>query len=162
MVVVTDPKSLFPLLNSGEGDIAAARLMPPVGPTTALEDQSPVSFTHALYRTEPVLVQQYKPPSAAGEGTQKALAPGPADTLPEVDIQARLVTRPSQLAGRTVSLPEKSAYHQTLIELSEEISGDIYVVEMGEKIQDETLAQTVARGQVQLHVLQKNMEYVKE
>src|SRR6266704_6077570 len=25
MVVVTDPKSLFPLLNSGEGDLAAAR-----------------------------------------------------------------------------------------------------------------------------------------
>ena len=45
MVVVTDPKSLFPLLNSGEGDIAAARLIPPVGPTTALEDQSPVSFS---------------------------------------------------------------------------------------------------------------------
>src|SRR6185295_1152272 len=35
MVVVTDPKSLFPLLNSGEGDIAAARLMPPAGPTAA-------------------------------------------------------------------------------------------------------------------------------
>ena len=81
MVVVTDPKSLFPLLNSGEGDIAAARLIPPVGPTAALEDQSPVAFTRALYRTEPVLVQQDQPPSAAGEGTQKALAPGPADSV---------------------------------------------------------------------------------
>src|SRR6266550_9569869 len=58
MVVVTDPKSLFPLLNSGEGDIAAARLNPPVGPTAALEEQSPVSFSRALYHTEPVLVQQ--------------------------------------------------------------------------------------------------------
>jgi len=162
MVVVTDPKSLFPLLNSGEGDLAAARLTPPVGPTTALENQSPVSFTRALYRTEPVLVQQDKPPSAAGEGTQKALEPGPADTLPEMDIQARLVTRPSQLAGRTVSLPEKSAYHQMLIELSEEISGDIYVVEMGEKIQDETLAQKVARGEVQFTVMQKNLADLKE
>src|SRR5688572_2474162 len=75
MVVVTDPKSLFPLLNSGEGDIAAARLIHTAGPTTALEDQSPVSFTRALYRTEPVLVQQEGPPAAAGEGTQKALAP---------------------------------------------------------------------------------------
>ena len=162
MVVVTDPKSLFPLLNSGEGDIAADRLIPPVGPTTALEDQSPVSFSRALYRTEAVLVQQAQPPSAAGEGTEKALAPGPADPLPEVDIQARLVTRPSQLAGRTVSLPEKSAYHQTLIELSEEISGDIYVVEMGEKIQDETLAQRVARGEVQFTVMQKNLADLKE
>ena len=162
MVVVTDPKSLFPLLNSGEGDIAANRLIPPVGPTVELEDQSPVSFTRALYRTEAALVQQDQPPSAAGEGTEKALAPGPADQSPEVDIQARLVTRPSQLAGRTVSLPEKSAYHQTLIELSEEISGDIYVVEVGGKIQDETLAQKVARGEVQFTVMQKNLADLKE
>ena len=162
MVVVTDPKSLFPLLNSGEGDIAAARLMPPAGPTVALEDQSPVSFTRALYRTEPVLVQQGEPPSAAGEGTQKALEPGPADPLPEVDIQARLVTRTSQLAGRTVSLPEKSPYRPTLIELSDEISGDIHVVEMGEKIQDEALAQKVARGEVEFTVMQKNLADLKE
>jgi membrane-bound lytic murein transglycosylase F len=162
MVVVTDPKSLFPLLNSGEGDIAAARLMPPAGPTGALEDQSPVSFTRALYRTEPVLVQQGEPPSAAGEGTQKALAPGPADPLPEVDIQARLVTRTSQLAGRTVSLPEKSPHRPTLIELSDEISGEIHVVEMGEKIQDEALAQKVARGEVEFTVMQKNLADLKE
>ncbi|HBB88968.1 MAG TPA: lytic transglycosylase F [Blastocatellia bacterium] len=162
MLVVTDPKSIFPLLNSGEGDIAAARLTPPVGPTVALENQSPVAFTRALYRTEPVLVQQDQPPSAAGEGTQKALSPGPADESPEVDIQARLVTRPSQLAGRTVSLPEKSAYHETLIELSDEISGDIHVVEMGEKIQDETLAQKVARGEVEFTVMPKNLADLKE
>ncbi len=133
ILVVTDPKSLFPLLNSGEGDIAAARLIPPVGPTVALEDQSPVSFTRALYRTEPVLVQQGEAPAAAGEGTEKALEPGPADPLPEMDIQARLISRPAQLAGHTVNLPEKSPYRSTLVELSDEISGDIHVVEMGEK-----------------------------
>jgi membrane-bound lytic murein transglycosylase F len=162
MVVVTDPKSLFPLLNSGEGDLAAARLMPPAGPTAAIEDQARVSFTRVLYRTEPVLVQQGEPPSAAGEGTEKALAAGPADPLPEIDIQARLVTRAAQLAGRTVSLPEKSAYRPTLIELSDEISGDIHVVEMGEKIQDETLAQKVARGEVEFTVMQKNLADLKE
>ena len=162
MVVVTDPKSLFPLLNSGEGDLAAGRLIPPEAPTAALEDQSPVHFTRALYRTEPVLVQQDAAPSAAGEGTEKALAAGPADPLPEIDIQARLVTRPAQLAGRTVNLPQQSAYRRTLVELSDEISGDIHVVEMGEKIQDETLAQKVARGEVQFTVMQKNLADLKE
>jgi membrane-bound lytic murein transglycosylase F len=161
-IVVSDPKSLFPLLNSGEGDLAAARLMPPAGPTAAIEDQAPVSFTRVLYRTEPVLVQQGEPPAAAGEGTEKALAAGPADPLPEIDIQARLVTRAAQLSGRTVSLPEKSAYRPTLIELSDEISGDIHVVEMGEKIQDETLAQKVARGEVEFTVMQKNLADLKE
>ncbi len=120
------------MLNSGEGDIAAARLIAPVGPTTELEDQSPVSFTRALYRTEPVLVQQDAAPSTAGEGTEKALAPRPADPLPEVDINARRVTKPSQLAGQTVSLPERSAYRRTLVELSDEISGYIYVADLKE------------------------------
>jgi membrane-bound lytic murein transglycosylase F len=162
MVVVTDPKSLLPLLNSGEGDIAAARLIPPVGPTTALENQSPVSFTRALYHTEPVLVQQGEPPSEAGKGTEKVIKPGPADLLPEIDIQARLVTKPSQLAGRRVDLPEQSPYHRTLVELSDEISGEIYVVETGGKIQDETLAQKVARGEVEFTVMQKNLADLKE
>src|SRR5437016_11566788 len=83
MVVVADPKSLFTILNSGEGDIAADRLVP----TT--ENEKDVSFTRALYRTEPVLVQQEAPPTKAGKGAEKVLAAGPADQLPEVYIQGR-------------------------------------------------------------------------
>jgi membrane-bound lytic murein transglycosylase F len=160
MIVVTDPKSLFPLLNSGEGDIAAARLIPTNEP--AAVSQAPVEFTRALYRTEPALVQQAEAPSAAGEGAEKALESGPADPAPEVDIEARLITRPSQLAGQTVSLPEKSVYRQTLVELSDEITGDISVVEVKGKTQDEALAQKVARGEVQFTVMQKNLGDLKE
>ena len=158
MVVVTDPKSMYPLLNSGDGDIAAGRLIPPKQPDV----QSHVTFTRALYRTEPALVQQEQAPSAAGEGTEKALAAGPPQPLPEVDIQARLITNPAQLAGRTVTLAQESGYRRTLIELSDEISGDIHIVEMGEKIQDETLAQKVARGEVQFTVMQRNLAELKE
>jgi peptidoglycan lytic transglycosylase F len=161
MLVVTDPKSLYPLLNSGEGDIAAARLVPPDA-SVVPEKETPVAFTRALYHTEPALVQQETAPATAGEGTDKALKPGPADQLPEIDIQARLITQPSQLAGRSVTLPEESAYRRTLIELSDEISGDIYVLEMGGKFQDETLAQKVARGEVQFTVMQRNLAELKE
>ena len=156
MVVVTDPKSILPLLNSGEGDIAAGRLVP--NP----ESEAHVSFTRALYRTEPALVQQATSPESAGSGTEQALQPGPADPLPEVDIQARLITNPAQLAGKTVNLPEQSPYRRTLVELSDEISGDVYVVEMGDKIQDEALAQKVARGEVQFTVMQSNLAELKE
>ncbi|TMK23534.1 MAG: transporter substrate-binding domain-containing protein [Actinobacteria bacterium] len=156
MVVVTDLKSIYSMLNSGEGDLAAGRLVP------TPEDEAAVSFTHALYRTEPALVQQAKPPEAAGKGTQKALQPGPADETPEVDIQARLITKPAQLAGQTVTVPEKSPYNRTLVELSDEISGDIHVVEMGGKIQDEALAQKVARGEVEFTVMQGNLAELKE
>src|SRR5713101_7149718 len=70
MVVVADTKSLFSILNSGEGDIAANRIVP------TPDNETDVSFTRALYRTEPVLVQQEEPPAKAGKGTEKAMAPG--------------------------------------------------------------------------------------
>src|SRR5882724_5652762 len=155
MVVVADSKSLFSILNSGEGDIAANRIVP------TPDNETDVSFTRALYRTEPVLVQQDEPPAKAGKGTEKALAAGPADQLPEIDIQARLITRPAQLSGKTVTLPEQSPYNRTLIELGDENSGEIHVVEMG-AVQDEELAQKVARGEVQFTVMQKNLADLKE
>ncbi len=156
MIVVTDRQSLLPLLNSGEGDIAAARLVP------TPEDEAHVSFTRALYRTEPALVQQEAAPQTVSSGAQQALAPGPADPLPEMDIDARLVTRPAQLAGTTVHLPEKSAYRKTLVELADEVSGDIHVVETTGQMQDEALAQKVARGEVQFTVMQSNLADLKE
>src|SRR2546421_10968413 len=156
MVVVADAKSLFTILNSGEGDIAANRLVP------TPENETNVPFRQRRYRSAPVLVQQEEPPAKAGKGTEKALAPGPADQLPEVDIQARLITRPAQLSGQTVTLPEQSPYSRTLIELSDEIAGDIHVVEIGGQIQDEALAEKVAKGEVQFTVMQKNLADLKE
>ena len=76
IVVVTDPKSLIPALNEGEGDIAAARLIQ--GP----DNHAAAAFTHALYHTDPVLVQQERPPSEAGKGTEKMIEAGPADPVP--------------------------------------------------------------------------------
>lgn len=158
VVVVTDRKSLYPLLNAGDGDIVAARLIP------TEEDKQNVAFTRELYRTEPALVQQELPPDKANmpEAAEKALAPGPADELPEMDIQARRITRPSQLAGQTVTLPEKSAYRRTLLELEDNISGDINVVEASGEIGDEALAQKVARGEVEFTVMQDNLAELKE
>ena len=159
MVVVTDRKSLFALLNAGEGDIAAARLVP------TEEERAHVGFTEALYRTEPALVQQEAAPDEANmsEAAEKALQPAPDEPLPEeLEFQARLVTRPTQLAGETVHLPQKDAYKRTLVELSDEISGDVYVVEASEKIGDETLARKVASGEVEFTVMQSNVAELKE
>jgi membrane-bound lytic murein transglycosylase F len=156
MIVVTDRKSIYSLLNKGDGDIAAGRLVP------TPEDEGNVSFSHALYRTEPVLVQQAGAPETAGKGTEQVIKPGPADELPEIDIQARLITKPTQLVGQTVTLPQQSPYKRTLVELSDNISGDINVVEMEGAIQDEALAQKVARGDVQFTVMQDNLAQLKE
>lgn len=158
MVVVTDRKSLYALLNSGEGDVAAGRLIPTPG------DEAHVAFTRELYRTEPALVQQAESPRKANlpGDAKKALQPGPADESPEVDIQARLVTKPSQLAGKRVDLPEQHPYRKTLIELNDNISGDISVVEWSGNVEDEALAQKVAKGEVEFTVMQSNLAELKE
>jgi membrane-bound lytic murein transglycosylase F len=155
MVVVTDPKSLLPLLNGGEGDVAAARLVP--NP----DNETQAAFTRSLYETEPALVQQEAAPETASKVVEKALAPGPADPSPEVDLPARLVSHPAQLAGKRVDLPEKSPYSRTLVELADAISGDIHVVELGE-VQDEALARKIARGEVEFTVMQSNLAELKE
>ena len=165
MHVITDRKSVYSMLNSGDGDIAAARLVP------TDEDKKLVNFTRELYRTEPALVQQEAEPEDAKmpEVAKKALKPAPEApplpeaTLPEeLEISARRITRPAQLAGETVTLPEKSPYMTTLIELADEISGEIHVVELGGKIGDEALAQKVASGEVEFTVMQANVAELKE
>jgi membrane-bound lytic murein transglycosylase F len=158
VLVATDRKSFYSMLNAGDADMVAARLVP------TEEDKRDVAFTRELYRTEPALVQQALPPDKAhlSEAAEKALRPGPADELPEMDIQARRITRPWQLNGETVTLPEKSPYRQTLIELADNISGDIHVVETDGKIEDEALAQKVARGEVEFTVMQDNLAELKE
>ena len=159
MKVVTDRKSLYSMLNNGDGDLAASRLVP----TEA--DKAHVSFSRELYRTEPALVQQEVPPDAAEmpEAAKQALQPGPEEPLPEeLELQARRIKQPAQLAGETVHLPEKSPYTETLIELSDEITGEIHVVELGGKLGDETLAQKVASGEVEFTVMQENVAELKE
>src|SRR5207253_10703252 len=49
-----------------------------------------------------------------------------------------------------------------LLELADEISGDIHVVETDGSIQDEALAQRVARGEVQFTVMHDNLAQLKE
>jgi membrane-bound lytic murein transglycosylase F len=159
MHVVTDRKSLYSMLNDGDGDIAAARLVP------TDDDRKLVNFTRELYRTEPALVQQEVQPEDAKmpEAAKQALQPAPEVPLPEeLELSARRITRPAQLAGETVHLPEKSPYMTTLIELADDISGEIHVVELGGKIGDEALAQKVASGDVEFTVMQANLAELKE
>ncbi|MEK6320125.1 MAG: transporter substrate-binding domain-containing protein [Acidobacteriota bacterium] len=159
MEVVKNQKTLYQMLNRGEGDIVAARIIP------KQEDEAKVSFTHTLYRTEPALVQQKAPLDKANlpEPVKTAIASEPADIKPdEMEINARLITKPSHLAGETVTLPRRSAYQRTLIELADEISGDIHVVEVGGKIDDEALINKVAKGDIEYTIVQNNLAELKE
>ncbi|MEM1043913.1 MAG: transglycosylase SLT domain-containing protein [Bacteroidota bacterium] len=167
MRVVSDSDSLFILLNEGAGDIVASRIVP----TAA--DSADVAFTSALYRTEPILVQRaeselelpdsvdsviVKGAEAADTTTELVEAIGEAEDLAEsVELSARLITQPRQLAGEEVHLPGNSPYEETLVELSDAVTGDIYVVELGGDVSSEELIRQVSAGTVDYTVSQENV-----
>lgn len=171
MIVVPDRDSLFILLNQGVGDVVAARIAP------TREDSSNVRYTSALYTTEPTLVQAEgdlelpdSVDSVIVEGAEAAdtsmgmlEAIGEAEDLPEeVEFEARLVTNPSQLAGEEVHLPGSSPYEETLLELEDEITGDIYVVELGGDITAEALIREVSAGTIDFTVTSENIADLRE
>jgi membrane-bound lytic murein transglycosylase F len=109
-------------------------------------------------------VQRTAPPGAAA-----AAAPEAIDTIFKprddgkvvVNVKARLVEKPEQLANRRVTLPPKSPYRETLLELRDSI-GDIHVVELEETTSTETLIRAVARGDVEFTVADTNLARIQE
>lgn len=171
MVVVDDTDSLYVLLNRGVGDVVAARIVP------AADDSASVRFSSALYTTEPTLVQASgslelpdSVDSVIVEGAEAAdtsfglvEAIGEAEDRPEqVTLAARLVTNPAQLSGEEVHLPGGSPYRRTLVELSDSLSGDIHVVELGGEISDEDLIREVSAGAIDFTVTSESLARLRE
>lgn len=166
--VVRDRDSLYHKLNTGEGDVIAARVVPSVA------DTARIRFTRALYETPPSLVQRDGPPAHLDlpdpvDSTLEAIAPdtsvfaGGDEPVPDsAAIRARLITRPAELAGERVFLPSNSAYVDRLVELEDRITGDIEVVEVEGEISVETLIRRVAQGEIDLAVSQTNVAKLKE
>jgi membrane-bound lytic murein transglycosylase F len=169
MRVVEDVDSLFILLNEGVGDIVAARVVP------SAADTANVAFTDPLYRTDPVVVQRAAPPDlpdaveetieegAEAYDTTRTVEQLVAEDLPErVELEAKLITRPSGLAGETVHVPGSSGYADRLLELSDELTGDIEVVEVGGDVSAERLIRGVATGAIDLTVSSEELAKLKE
>lgn len=172
MRVVSDSDSLFILLNEGVGDVVASRIVPNAA------DSVHVKFTSSLYETRPTLVQRnaddvdlpdtvdsviVEGADASDTTTALVRAIREADDLPEsLEVEARLVTRPAQLEGEDVVLPGNSPYEDRLIELSDDISGDIHVVELGGDVAVEELIRKVSAGTVDFTVSAENVALLKE
>lgn len=163
--VVRDRDSLFYLLNRGDGDIAAARLIPEIS------DSARVAFTNGIYQTRPVLVQQELPPQAVDfpEPLDTLLAQQQAQPvgddfapLPQVTLEAQLIESPEELSGHSIHIPSESAYFETLVELADTVTGDIEVVRVRGGVDDEELIRRVARGEIELTVSQENLAQLRE
>src|SRR5207248_5394969 len=106
--VIRDSKLLFEDLSRGDGDVVAAAL-------AATTNESEVVTTDSLYSTTPVVVQRMAAPASE-----------------TVQVRARLVTTPSELAGQRVHMPRNSPYLGQLLELNNALNNDIEVVEVDE------------------------------
>ena len=156
--------SILYYLNTGRGDVAASRLEP------AAEDTSRFDFSEGLYTTRAVLVQQEAPLPGDVEAPQATALPDAivrelrADSLAlarreseltPLQIRARRVSRLEDLDGRRVFLPEDDSYVERLVEVENQITGQIEVVEVDTT--SATLIRQVAAGNIEFTAAQENV-----
>ena len=153
-VVVRDSKELFSRLNAGDGDVVAAQL-------AATTDQSEVALTAGLYETTPVVVQRGNANPAAGTTptVAKSIAREDKASGADLTIRARLIQTPKELAGERVHVPRTSPYLRRLLELREELTDDIEVVEVDES--SDRLIQRLAEGEIAYTVAAENLASLK-
>ena len=118
-------------VNRGEADIAAFNL------TVTKERKQFVDFTDPLYFVRQVLVQR-KP-----ENWRQ---------MKIHEIESDLLRDPIQLTGKEVHVRKSSSFSTRLANLSDEIGGDIVIIEDSSSLEVETLIKMVAEGQLEYTV----------
>jgi membrane-bound lytic murein transglycosylase F len=154
-VVVRDSNELFARLNAGAGDVVAAQL-------AATTNVTQVAQTRTLYETAPVVVQRgtQEPSANTTPAVATAMAREERETSPSpIEIRARLVATPQDLAGRSVHMPRTSPYRPRLLELSDELTQDIEVVEVDET--SDRLIERLAEGDIAYTVAAQNLAALK-
>jgi len=154
-VVVRNSSELFDHLNRGDGDVVAAQLSIPSATSPV-----GVAVTDSLYETAPVVVQRSPSGGTATPTVAKDLAREEKATTPStIEVRARLVSTPQDLSGQQVQIPRTSPYRDRLVELNEELTQDIDVVEVDES--SDRLIQKLAEGQIAFTVAAENVAALK-
>ncbi len=129
----------FNKLNTGAGDIMAYNL------TVTKERKKKIAFTHYHNQQHLVLIQR-KP-----ENWRE---------MKYHEIEAQLIRNPIDLIGKEVTVRSHSSYHDRLVNLSEEIGGDILIIPGGNQVETENLIRAVAEGNIDYTVVEKNIAQV--
>ena len=168
-IEVVPRDSILYYLNSGRGDIAAARLQP------VEEDTAAFGFTANLYETNSVVVQQDAPfdsTQVAEDVVEDAVEDVPDEIVARLEetvgesqarplrIRARPIRQPQDLAGQDVFLPANDPYIERLVEVQDRITGDIQVIEVDTT--SESLIRQVAVGNIELTVAQENVAELEQ
>jgi membrane-bound lytic murein transglycosylase F len=155
-LVIRDSRQLFEKLAKGEGDVVAAQLVAGGKPQQ-------VAFSSGLYETVPVLVQRKSTNPSAGQppavSTAQQREQQETGDLQQMVIRARPVGRPEELAGQQVHVSTSSPYRARLMELNDELSDDMHVVEVDETT--DRLIQRLSEGEIAFTVAPENLAALK-
>jgi membrane-bound lytic murein transglycosylase F len=129
----------FEKLNNGEGDIIAFTL------TVTKERNKSVSFTNSHYTTRQVLVQK---------------KPANWRHMKLHEIDATLIRNQVALIGKEIHVRNSSSYADRLHNLSEEIGGDILIIEDDKDVETELMIKKVADGVIKYTVADEDIALV--
>lgn len=139
IVIPPNMDSLMEYLKSGKGDVIASSL------TVTKERSKQISFCRHHNLTYQVLVQ-HKP-----AGWRK---------MTRDKLQRSLIRNPIDLIGKKVFVRKNTAYYQRLVNLSDEIGGDIIIEEADGSIETEGLIRMVAEGIIPYTVADENIALI--
>lgn len=137
--LTTSIDQAFDMLNNGEGDVIAYSL------TVTKARKKLVAFTENHYTTRQVLVQR-KP-----EGWRD---------MTRDELNKALIRNQVDLIGKEVHVRKSSSYAERLQHLSQEIGGDIIIIEDRDSAETEELIRRVALGDVEYTVADESVAFV--
>jgi membrane-bound lytic murein transglycosylase F len=136
IVIVNDLNEIFDMLNRGEGDIIADNL------TITKERDELVDFTIPHNLTKQILIQR---------------KPANWKYLSIEQIEKKLIRNPIDLIGKEVHVRKESSYYARLNHLSDEIGGNINIVESPGDVETEELIMKVSEGKIPYTVADENI-----
>lgn len=137
--VISGIERAIDLLNRGEADLIAFPL------TITMERTEYLAFTDAQFTTSQVLVQR---------------KPANWRRMPPARVERMLIRDPVALIGKKVHVMNESSFKQRLQNLSQEIGGDILIVEDSATAETESLINKVAKGEIEFTVTDQTLGMV--
>ena len=139
IVVVRNLDRIFSMLNEGKGDLVAYNM------TVTKARLKKVDFTDQHTLIHQVLVQRL---------------PDNWRKMKRHQIDKMLLDNVTELIGKKVYVRKGSSYYQRLLHLSDEIGGDIDIVEVPGDVSTEELIARVARGEIDYTVADQNVAQI--
>ncbi len=136
VILESDVEKCFHLLSDGECDVIAHNL------TITKERRKNVDFTIPQYEVRQMLVQRLP------DGYEK---------MTKDQIEDRLIRDPIDLIGKEIHVRKNSSYATRLEHLSEEIGGDIKIIQEFGDIQTEELMDMVANKEIDYTVADEDI-----